>query len=150
VPTGEERFYGENRGDLRKFTHLAVDSGADLVIGHGPHVLRGMEIYRDRLIAYSLGNFATYGRFNLTGAMGVGAVLEAVLDREGRLVSGRILPTRQVGEGVPEKDPAGSALKYVRMLSAEDFPETGVLVDAEGAIGVRHGAAAANLPPAGP
>ncbi|HZA15269.1 MAG TPA: CapA family protein [Myxococcaceae bacterium] len=150
VPMGEERFYGENRGDLRKFTHLAVDAGADLVIGHGPHVLRGMEIYRDRLITYSLGNFATYGRFNLTGAMGVGAVLEAILDGEGRFVSGRILPTRQMGEGVTEKDRAGTALKYVRMLSAEDFPETGVMVDADGVVGVRQGAAAANVPATAP
>jgi hypothetical protein len=150
VPTGEERFYGENRGDLRTFTHLLVDAGADLVIGHGPHVLRAMEIYRDRLIAYSLGNFATYGRFNLTGAMGVGAVLEAVIDREGRFVSGRILPTRQVGEGVPEKDPYGTAVKYVRMLSAEDFPETGILVDSEGVIGPRQGVSAANVPASAP
>ena len=37
-----------------------VDAGADLVVGHGPHVLRGIELYKDRLIAYSLGNFATY------------------------------------------------------------------------------------------
>lgn len=146
VPRGEERFYGENRGDLRKFTHLVVDAGADLVIGHGPHVLRAMEIYRDRLIAYSLGNFATYGRFNLSGATGVGAVLEAVLDGEGRFVSGRILPTRQVGEGVPEKDPSGAALKYVRMLSADDFPETGIAVDADGNIGRREATPTAQVP----
>jgi Bacterial capsule synthesis protein PGA_cap len=146
VPVGEERFYGENRGDLRKFTHLMVDAGADLVLGHGPHVLRGMEIYRNRLIAYSLGNFATYGRFNLSGAMGVGAVLETVLDHEGRFVAGRLLPTRQVGEGVPEKDPAETAWQYVRLLSREDFPETGVVVDAQGGIGPRPGASAAQGP----
>ena len=105
-----------------------------------------MEIYRERLIAYSLGNFATYGRFNLSGATGVGAVLEAVLDEQGRFISGRILPTRQVGEGVPEKDPAGSALQYVRLLSREDFPESGVVVDAEGGISLRPGASAAQGP----
>ncbi|HYX93068.1 MAG TPA: CapA family protein, partial [Myxococcaceae bacterium] len=143
VPAGEEQFYGENRGHLRKFAHLVVDAGADLVLGHGPHVLRGMEIYRDRLIAYSLGNFATYGRFNLSGAMAVGAVLEAVLDAQGRFVSGRILPTRQVGEGVPEKDASKGALQYVRLLSREDFPESGVVVDADGNIGARPGASAA-------
>jgi poly-gamma-glutamate synthesis protein (capsule biosynthesis protein) len=41
----------------RRHAHLAIDSGADLVIGHHPHVLQGLEIYRDRLIAYSLGNY---------------------------------------------------------------------------------------------
>ncbi len=40
------------------FAHLAIDSGADLVIGHHPHVLQGLEIYKNRLIAYSLGNYA--------------------------------------------------------------------------------------------
>ncbi|MGA9522307.1 MAG: CapA family protein [Myxococcaceae bacterium] len=137
VPEGKETFFGENRGELRAFTHKVVDAGADLVLGHGPHVLRAMEIYNDRLIAYSLGNFATYGRFNLSGALGIGVVLEAVLDAQGRFVSGKLLPTKQVGEGVPEKDPAGTALDYVRLLSTEDFPETGVLVDREGNIAPR-------------
>lgn len=135
VPHGRETFFGENRGDLRKFTHLVIDSGADLVLGHGPHVLRAMEIYKDRLIAYSLGNFATYGRFTLSGALGIGAVLEVTLDGEGKFVSGKVLPTKQLGEGVPAKDEAGTAIKYVRLLSREDFPQTGVILDADGNIG---------------
>lgn len=135
VAPGRELFFGENRGDLRKFTHAVIDAGADLVLGHGPHVLRAMEMYQDHLIVYSLGNFATYGRFTLSGAMGVGAVVEVVLDSSGKFVSGKILPTRQVGEGVPEKDPNGTALQYVRLLSHEDFPQTGVIVDKDGNIG---------------
>lgn len=138
VPHGEETFFGENRGDLRTFTHLVIDAGADLVLGHGPHVLRAMEIYNDRLIAYSLGNFATYGRFSLGGALGIGAVLEVVLDGQGRFVSGKVLPTKQVDKGVPQKDPEGTAIGYIRLLSREDFPETGVEVDAEGNIGRRQ------------
>lgn len=39
------------------FAHIAIDNGADLVIGHHPHVLQGLEIYKNRLIAYSLGNY---------------------------------------------------------------------------------------------
>ncbi|NNC65588.1 MAG: CapA family protein, partial [Gammaproteobacteria bacterium] len=35
----------------------AIDFGADIAIGHHPHVLHGLEIYKDRLIAYSMGNF---------------------------------------------------------------------------------------------
>ena len=87
VPNGRETFYGENRGDLRAFTHTVIDAGADLVWGHGPHVLRGMEVYNGRLIAYSMGNFATYGRFNVRGQQGLGVVLETVLDAEGRFVA---------------------------------------------------------------
>ncbi|MBN1996366.1 CapA family protein [candidate division KSB1 bacterium] len=53
---GEKRIYPKNYQTY--FAHLAVDSGADLVLGHHPHVLQGMEIYKGRLIAYSLGNYA--------------------------------------------------------------------------------------------
>ena len=137
VPEGRETFYGENRGDLRTFTHTVIDAGADLVWGHGPHVLRGMEVYKGRLIAYSMGNFATYGRFNVRGQQGLGVVLETVLDAEGRFVAGKLLPTKQIGEGIPMRDPEGKALDTVRMLSAEDFPETGVLVAQDGTIKAR-------------
>lgn len=41
----------------RQLAHQAIDAGADLVLGHHPHVLQGLEIYKDRLIAYSLGDF---------------------------------------------------------------------------------------------
>ena len=70
VPKSEETAFGENRGDVYAFAHAMVDAGADLVLGHGPHVLRGMEIYRGRFIAYSLGNFAAWHGFNLRGPLG--------------------------------------------------------------------------------
>ena len=135
VPHGQETFYGENRGDLRTFTHTVVDAGADLVIGHGPHVLRGIEIYNDRLIAYSLGNFATYGRFNLSGNNGLGAVLDVTLDREGRFASGALLPTRQEGAGIPVKDEQARAVDMIRFLSEDDFPQTAVQVAKDGTLG---------------
>ena len=40
-----------------KIAHLAIDSGADMVIGHHPHVIQDIEIYKDKPIVYSLGNF---------------------------------------------------------------------------------------------
>jgi hypothetical protein len=128
VPDTVETFYGENRGHLRAFTRRVVDAGADLVLGHGPHVPRGMEIYRDRLVVYSLGNFATYGRFNLSGPLGLGFVLEANLDANGRFLGGRLLPTRQLGEGIPVPDPRGDAVALVRRLSAQDFPSTALAI----------------------
>lgn len=42
---------------MRTFAHHAIDAGADLVVGHGPHLLRGLELYRGKPIFYSLGNF---------------------------------------------------------------------------------------------
>ena len=125
VPDTTETFYGENRGHLRAFARRVVDAGADLVLGHGPHVPRGMEIYQGRLVAYSLGNFATYGRFSLGGPLGLGLVLEATLGPDGRFLGGRILSTRQLGEGVPVPDRRRQeAAALVRRLSAQDFPGT--------------------------
>lgn len=134
VAEGAERYLGENRGDLKRFTHAMIDAGAALVLGHGPHVLRAMEVYQGHLIAYSLGNFATYGRFELSGPLGVSVVLEASLDAEGRFVEGRLLSTKQLGLGVPVIDETGQGAKMVGSLGAADFPSSTVLVGADGRI----------------
>lgn len=123
VPERMEVFYGEPRGHLRRFAREVIGAGADLVVGHGPHVLRGMELIDGRLAAYSLGNFATYDRFNLAGVLGIAAVLEVELDHEGKLIRGRILPTVQVDEGIPQPDPDRQAIGLLRQLSQEDFGE---------------------------
>jgi hypothetical protein len=135
VPHEMEIFYGEKRGELRKFARVVIDAGADLVLGHGPHVLRGMEVYNDRLIAYSLGNFATYGRFNLTGPLGVGAILDVTLDSEGRFVTGKLLSTKQYGQGIAMPDKKARAADLVRRLSRQDFPSTHVVVAKDGTLG---------------
>ena len=91
VLEGDETFLGEDRGDLRRFTHAAIDAGADLVLGSGPHVVRAMEIYKGKLIAYSLGNFATYGPFNLNAENGLTLVLEAHLAPDGTFLQRKSL-----------------------------------------------------------
>jgi len=53
---GVERQYAPTSAQVR-FGRLAIDSGADLVLSHHPHVIEGVEYYRGKLIAYSLGNF---------------------------------------------------------------------------------------------
>ena len=134
VPDGPETFYGENRGHLRQFARVVIDAGAHAVIGHGPHVPRGLEFYKGRLIAYSLGNFATYGRFNLRGPNGLSAILELTLNGKGEYVSGKLLPTLLEGRGVPAPDPEGRSLELFRALSAEDFPLTGAVIDPDGTV----------------
>lgn len=129
VKDGVERYLGENRGDLKTFTHGVIDAGADLVIGHGPHVVRAMELYKDRLIAYSLGNFATYGRFDLSRALGYSVMLEVSLAEDGRFSGGKLIPTKQEGKGVPAPDDEGRGAKLVRTLTLADFPTTGVHID---------------------
>ncbi|HYO56398.1 CapA family protein [Archangium sp.] len=139
IPKGREMFFGEDRGDLRLFTHAVIDAGADLVLGHGPHVVRAMEFYKDRLIVYSMGNFATYGSFNLKGPQGLGMVVDVELDSQGRFRSGRILPTRQEGKGIPVPDASGEVIPLVRRLTGEDFPDTGAVIGSEGTISPRKG-----------
>lgn len=136
VPDGPETYYGENRGDLRKFSHAVIDAGADAVFGHGPHVPRAIEIYEDRLIAYSLGNFATYGRFSLRGNKGVSLILDTAMDKTGRFVGGHIIPVKLVDGGFPVIDESGAAISLIRELSATDFPETGAVIDEAGNITV--------------
>jgi len=91
LPFAEEEYYDEPRGDVVLFARCMVDAGADLVIGHGPHVVRAVERYKGRLIAYSLGNFATYYGISVAGIKGIAPILMATLDGEGRFVEGEIV-----------------------------------------------------------
>lgn len=134
VHRGTERFLGENRGDPIRFAHAVVDAGADLVVGSGPHVLRGMEWYKDRLIAYSLGNFAGYDVFSLGGPLSTSAILRVTLDGVGRFESGQLVPTHMVGAGLPALDESEAAHGIVRSLSREDFGARGVKVSREGVL----------------
>ena len=134
VRPGTERFLGENRGDSVRFTHAVVDAGADLVVGSGPHVLRGMEWYKGRLIAYSLGDFAGYDVFSLGGALSTSAILRVTLDGAGRFETGQLVPTHMVGAGMPALDPSETAHGVVRTLSREDFGARGVKVSREGVL----------------
>jgi hypothetical protein len=136
VTGGEETYLGEDRGNAEEFAHMAVEAGADLVLGSGPHVLRGAEIFRGRLIAYSLGNFSGYENFSLEGALGESAVLHVTLAGDGSLRAGRIASLRLVEEGRPAPDPEGAAAAAIAALSREDFGSDGVEVDARGRIRV--------------
>jgi poly-gamma-glutamate capsule biosynthesis protein CapA/YwtB (metallophosphatase superfamily) len=126
VPFAEEEYYGEPRGDVAKFARLMIDAGADLVLGHGPHVVRGMERYKDRLIAYSLGNFATYYGISVDGVKGIAPILLTTLDGEGRFVEGEIVSTIQLRPDGPSIDEQNRALNLIRGLSIEDFGNPGL------------------------
>lgn len=126
VPFAEEEYFGEPRGDVVRFARSMVDAGADLVVGHGPHVVRGMEHYKDRLIAYSLGNFATYYGISVDGVKGVAPILLTTLDGQGRFISGEIVSTIQLRPDGPSIDDEQRALNLIRGLSIEDFGDPGL------------------------
>jgi hypothetical protein len=134
VPEAAESLGAEPRGELRRWAHAVVDAGADAVIGHGPHVLRGIEFYRGRPIAYSLGNFVTYRGFNLSGPLGVTAVLQLELDSGGRMAGARLVPMVQRPGAGPAPDPERAALEQVRILSAEDFGASGARIMPDGRV----------------
>ena len=121
LPDGTEYYLGENRGNLRAFAHHCVDLGADVVFGHGPHVTRAVELYRDRLIAYSLGNFCTTFGVNLAGVNGYAPVLVVRIDGEGRFVDGRIHSFIQTQGTGPRLDPDDKVAQHMRTLSLTDF-----------------------------
>ena len=125
VPIGREEAYGEDRGDSRAFARTAIDSGADLVLGSGPHVLRGMQLYKGRLIAYSLGNLAGWHNFSVHGTLALSGLLEVELAPDGRLIRGRLVSLKLRGAGVPYRDHTHAAERLVRALSRSDFGPAG-------------------------
>ena len=127
-----EVFYGENRGNVYEFAHALIDEGADVVLGHGPHVTRAMEIYKDRFIAYSLGNFCTYGRFNVSGPNGLAPIVKLWTDMEGRFLRGELTPVKQTKKTGPQIDGNKEVFHYINTLIREDFPESTLKVGPQG------------------
>lgn len=121
VPQATELFGSEKRGNLPLFARTVIDAGADLVLGHGPHVLRGMELYKDRLVVYSMGNFATYGMFTLKMETALTAIFEVKMAADGKFMSGKLHAGEQLGRGGPTLDKSGRAIRKIRELSTMDF-----------------------------
>jgi len=134
---GNEIFLKEKRGDLLKFTKAVIDSGADIVIGHGPHVPRAMDIYKNRLIIFSLGNFVTYGRFSLRGISGYAPLLFAEINSKGEFLNGKIYSLRQIGKGGVVVDKKNRATKLIKKLTEEDFPKSKLKISNDGIIKVK-------------
>jgi hypothetical protein len=134
VPRTFEMFHGENRGDVYKFSHALIDEGADIVFGHGPHVTRGVELYKNRFIAYSLGNFCTYRGISVSGINGLAPIIKVYTTPEGEFLKGEITPTYQTyGDGV-RIDPSKQVIKIIQELTKKDFPESPIRVDENGLI----------------
>ena len=134
LPFARELYAGEDRGDVLEFAHTVVDAGADLVLGSGPHVMRALELYRDRLIAYSLGNFATYYGISVNGIRGTSGVLTARMADDGHFIDAHFDPTVQIRPGGPQPDPQKRALLQLRDLTMEAFPTGNLIVGEDGLI----------------
>lgn len=129
-----EVFAGENRGNLVKFSHTMIDSGADLILGHSPHVPRALELYKGKLIAYSLGNFMGYRTLSTDAELAYSLVLEVELNKKGDFVTGKIIPVYLNRQGIPYPDRQGRSIKLIRQLTQLDFPKTPLTIKNNGQI----------------
>ena len=129
-----ELYYGENRGNVCHFARSVIDAGADIVFGHGPHVTRSVDIYKDRFIAYSLGNFCTYARFNLRGENGIAPLIKVFTAPDGKFLKAEVTPIRQSGRGGPVYDPDKRAIRSLQRLLREDFPNSELSITDDGII----------------
>jgi poly-gamma-glutamate capsule biosynthesis protein CapA/YwtB (metallophosphatase superfamily) len=134
VPKTNELFHGENRGDVYKFSHTMIDAGADIIFGHGPHVTRAVEVYNDRFIAYSLGNFCTYRGISVNGVNGLAPIIKVYTDATGKFYKAQITPTYQSYATGVKIDPQKQVIKKIQELTKKDFPESRTHVDENGLI----------------
>jgi poly-gamma-glutamate capsule biosynthesis protein CapA/YwtB (metallophosphatase superfamily) len=128
----EEHYVGEDRGNPKRFAHMAVNNGASIVVASGPHVMRGMEFYRHRLIAYSLGNFANFHNFNTTGVLSHSAVLRVTLTKTGRFATARLVSVSLASDG--HATVGGSSVSFVRSLSSSDFGSAAARLSSSGVV----------------
>jgi hypothetical protein len=129
TPNARETFAGEDRGNVVAFARAAVESGADLVIGHGPHVMRAAEWRDSALVFYSLGNLVTYGPFTMTEPLNRGGLACAVLDEDGGILSAQLRSTVQRVPGLVSADDTHRAAVLTDSLGRIDFPTTAARLD---------------------
>ncbi len=134
LPFKHELFQGEDRGDVVEFARALIDEGADLILGSGPHVPRAIEVYKDRLIAYSLGNFATYYGISIAGNAGVAPLLTTELDVDGRFLSGQIHSFVQRRPDGPAVDTDRYSVKLINRLTSAAFPNANWQIRADGSV----------------
>lgn len=131
-----EIFHGEDRGNVYEFAHFAIDNGADIIFGQGPHVTRAVELCKNKFISYSGGNFATFGKINVSGSMGIAPIFKIKINNKGDFISGEIIPVRQTYKSFgPFIDSEKLAIKKIISLNKSDFPNgNGFSINEEGKI----------------
>lgn len=134
TPNRTEMFLGTDRGNSVAFAHTAAAAGADLVVGHGPHVMRAVEWYGGSLIFYSLANLVTYGPFSMGDPLNRGAIACATLDGDGRPHEAVLHSTRQRRPGWVSRDHTDRAAALADSLGRLDFPGTAARITPRGEV----------------
>jgi len=122
--TRQKEFYiHEDRGNVYEFAHKMIDAGADVLLGHGPHVTRAVEVYKNRFITYSMGNFCTYSNVSVAGLCGIAPLFQIYTNNKGEFQKAQIIPTRQQKFQPPRYDEKKRAITIIQNLTKKDFPE---------------------------
>ncbi|MFN8286326.1 MAG: CapA family protein [Chitinophagales bacterium] len=134
VPKKHELFHGEDRGNVYEFAHLLVDAGADVIFGQGPHVIRSIEVYNNRFISYSAGNFCTFGGMSVNGVNGLAPIFKVFANKKGEFIKGQIIPCYQLSHTYVHLDPDKRATTILKYLTKQDFPNSGITITDDGEI----------------
>lgn len=132
-----EIFLGENRGNSVEFARTAINQGADLIIMHGPHVPRGLELYKGRLVIYSLGNFMTGQGISLAGYASVAPLVRVQINKNGEFQQGQIVSFVQRRQ--PQRidlDADATALRLIAKLSKDQFKDSPLVFETNGLFGI--------------
>jgi poly-gamma-glutamate capsule biosynthesis protein CapA/YwtB (metallophosphatase superfamily) len=127
VPMGAD--YGTN---TRAALHAAVDAGADVVFGSGPHVVRGVERRRGAFIVYSSGNFAGWHNFALGGFSSQSGVVRVTFRQDGSTIAANWDAVKIGPPGIPRPDRSGQIIRRVAGLSRADFGRSAARFDRRG------------------
>ena len=134
VTRDTETYFGENRGNIYHAAHALIDAGADVIFAHGPHVSRAIELYHNRFIAYSLGNFCTPYGVNILGSGGHAPLAEVKVTNKGEFIDGRIVAFMQYDRTGPKKARSNAVIDDIIALSHDDFPESPLKITSDGKI----------------
>lgn len=134
TPDTTEYYLGENRGNVREVAYTAIDAGADVVFGSGPHVVRGMEFYEDKLIVYSTGNFGGYRALSVNKTSEDAFGVQVELNTKGEFIDAEIESFKIAPNGIPYIEENHMLDQELNSLSRSDFPLSYALVSSAGKI----------------
>lgn len=108
--------------EQQKLARAIIDNGADLIIGHHPHVIQGIEEYKDKLIFYSLGNcnFGVEQAKNYEGT-DLGLIVSVEFSKEKGITNYKLIPVRIDANYVPtllKEDKKTEVLEFIKKISS--------------------------------
>lgn len=115
VPGANEYVGNEDRGNVELVAKTAIDNGADLVLGAGPHILRKIDIYKNVPIAYSMGNFVGSKKLVTIGDLKLSGIFTATLQKN-KMTDYDFISILMSPDGIPSFDYSNEAKYFIEGL----------------------------------